>query len=69
MIPRKKGGPCLQRDRIILPTLMLTVSGKQPEGVSGRRFFFYLDVFRSLLLTSSQGRTITTKVWNVRNKT
>jgi hypothetical protein len=49
VIPRKKGGPCLQRDRIILPTLMLTVSGKQPEGVSGTRFFFcYLDVFSPL---------------------
>jgi hypothetical protein len=39
LIPRRQDWPCLRQDRIILPTLMLTVPGKPPEGAIGRPWF------------------------------
>ena len=32
VIPRRKALPCLRRDRIILPTLMLILPGTPPDG-------------------------------------
>ena len=69
VIPRRKALPCLRRDRIILPTLMLILPDTPPDLTiplfSGPYGLFSLVYFRARRLAFCFARAEVTRIMNM----